>query len=85
MESFIHIIDHTAKTRGMKTRIFSVEYGKIPDFNYVRAKEDCINGYRYLVQDLGIDPKKIIVGKVNKKRKKVKIKIKIKLTYVYSW
>lgn len=77
MDSFIHIIDHTAKTRGMKTRIFSIEYGKIPDSNYVRAKEDCINGYRYLVQDLGIDPKKIIVGKVNKKRKKVRKKTDI--------
>ncbi|GAA5801860.1 hypothetical protein HPULCUR_007315 [Helicostylum pulchrum] len=62
MESFIHIIDHIAKTRGMKTHIFSVEYAKIPDFKYFRAKEDCINGYRYLVQDLGIDPKKIVVA-----------------------
>lgn len=62
MESFIHIIDHIEKTRDKKTRIFSVDYGLMPDFKHSKAKEDCLNGYRYLLNDLNIDPKKIVFG-----------------------
>lgn len=62
MESFTHIIEHLRTTRGLNVRIFSVDYGKMLDANYSRSKEDCMNGYRYLVQDLKIDPKKIVLG-----------------------
>lgn len=60
MESFTHIIEHLRKARGLNVRIFSVDYAKTFENNYARSKEDCLNGYRYLVQDLKIDPKKIV-------------------------
>jgi acetyl esterase/lipase len=63
MESFIQIIEHLKMSRGIKARIFSVEYGLNPEANYDRTKEDCLNAYRYLIQDLNIDSKKIVFGK----------------------
>lgn len=63
MESFTHIIEHLKKTRGIDARIFSVEYGMNPEVNYERTKQDCLNGYKYLIQDLKLNPKKIVFGK----------------------
>lgn len=62
MESFTHIIEHIRKTGGIDARIFSIEYGLAPEVNYFRSKEDCVNGYRYLVNDLQLNPKKIVFG-----------------------
>lgn len=60
MESFIHIIEYLKETRGLNIRIFSVEYNRMPEVNYYRTKEDCLNGYRYLINDVKIDPKTIV-------------------------
>lgn len=60
MESFIHIIEYLRETRGMNVRIFSIDYNRMPEVNYDRTKEDCLNGYRYLINHVKIDPKKIV-------------------------
>ena len=62
-ESFKHIVDHLKSTRGMNVRIFSINYGMFPEAKYTQSKEDCIQGYRYLVEDLKINPKRIVFGK----------------------
>lgn len=63
MESFIHIIDYLKEKRGIEARIFSAEYGMKPEVDYHRTKEDCMNAYRYLIQDLGISAKRIVFGR----------------------
>ncbi|KAL7315952.1 hypothetical protein PS15m_005111 [Mucor circinelloides] len=60
MESFIHIIEYLRETRGLNVRIFSIEYNRMPEVNYYKTKEDCLNGYRYLINHVKIDPKKIV-------------------------
>ncbi|KAI8972752.1 Alpha/Beta hydrolase protein [Pilobolus umbonatus] len=60
MESYIHIIEYLKRKRNMNVRVFTVDYRRLPETNYYQTKEDCMTGYRYLVQDLGIDPKKIV-------------------------
>jgi acetyl esterase/lipase len=63
MDSFIHIIEHLRKTKGLDVRIFSIDYDMMPDVQYAKTKEDAMKGYMYLIQDLEINPKKVIVGK----------------------
>ncbi|KAI9484168.1 MAG: Alpha/Beta hydrolase protein [Benjaminiella poitrasii] len=60
MESFIHIIQYLKKTRDMNARIFSIEYNRMPEVNYRHTREDCLNGYRYLIEELKLNPKKIV-------------------------
>ncbi|KAI8988092.1 Alpha/Beta hydrolase protein [Mycotypha africana] len=62
MESFIHIIEHLKKQKKLKTRIFSIEYSLMPKVTYDRTKQDCMEGYRYLIEDLKLDSKKIVIA-----------------------
>lgn len=65
MDSFVEIIDHLKQTKGMDACIFSIDYSRSPEVKYNRTKEDCLNGYRYLVNELKIDPKRIVFSKRN--------------------
>ncbi|KAG2210044.1 hypothetical protein INT47_003480 [Mucor saturninus] len=59
-DSFMRII-HRLKEKGMDARIFSIDYGLCPEVQFDRSKQDCMDGYRYLVKELQIDPKRIVL------------------------
>jgi hypothetical protein len=63
LESYIHIIEYLKKTRNMDVRVFAVQYQMRPEVNYSTTKTDVMNGYRYLIEDLKINPQKVVVGK----------------------
>lgn len=60
MDSFMHIINHLKKTKGLNVRIFSIEYTRMPEVKYENTKQDCLDGYRYLVKALHVPANKII-------------------------
>lgn len=63
LRSFLHIIEHVKNKHGLTARILSVEYTLTPEARYPTAQKECVRSYEYLVNELGIDPSKIIVGK----------------------
>lgn len=63
-DSFMEITEYLQKTKNMDARIFSIEYSMSPEVQFERTKQDAIDGYRYLVQELGIDPKRIVFSKL---------------------
>ncbi|KAI8369564.1 Alpha/Beta hydrolase protein [Radiomyces spectabilis] len=62
MASFTHIIERLDKIHGSRAAILSVEYTLAPEAAFPRARDECVDAYRYLVHSLGVDPRRIIVA-----------------------
>lgn len=62
-DSFMEIIDCLLKTKNMVARIFTIDYSLAPEVQFDRTKQDCMDGYRYLVNELKVDPKHIVLSK----------------------
>lgn len=62
INSFINILKRLKKKHGISARIFAVDYRMVPEFTYPTPGEDCMAAYSYLVNDLSINPSRIIIG-----------------------
>lgn len=43
--------------------MFSIDYNMAPEVNFSRTSADALGGYRYLVDELKIHPKRIVLSK----------------------
>ncbi|RUS29436.1 Alpha/Beta hydrolase protein [Jimgerdemannia flammicorona] len=61
MDSWILWIEELKK-HGLNAKILSLEYGLAPMNKYPSQLQESLRAYKYLIEDLKIDPSKIILG-----------------------
>lgn len=62
MPTFQLIINYLRKEHHIRSSILSVEYSLSPEHVWPKASHECINAYRYLIHQLGINPSKVILA-----------------------
>ncbi|KAG2172434.1 hypothetical protein INT43_004976 [Umbelopsis isabellina] len=61
MTTFVRWIK-AMEERGLSCVIYSAEYRLAPEHKFPAAAIDCIESYRSIIEDYGVDPKKIMMG-----------------------
>ncbi|KAI9281297.1 Alpha/Beta hydrolase protein [Umbelopsis sp. AD052] len=59
---YIKILENLKTAHSVNARILSVNYVRTPEAIYPKQRDECMGCYNYLIKDLGIDPKKVIIG-----------------------
>ncbi|KAG2225185.1 hypothetical protein INT45_009514 [Circinella minor] len=60
MPSYLYFIEQLAKVHNIKARVFTVEYGLVPEAHWPQPRQDVEEAYSYLIRDLDVDPAKVI-------------------------
>ncbi|ORX47145.1 alpha/beta-hydrolase [Hesseltinella vesiculosa] len=60
MDTYIGWIDQLKKTHNFDVLIMSVHYRLAPEYHYPSPVEDVVHAYEHLINDLGVNPHKVI-------------------------
>ncbi|KAI9308910.1 Alpha/Beta hydrolase protein [Cunninghamella echinulata] len=62
MSAFTSWLELLKTNHGLNAVIISIEYGLAPRVTYPTPVKECINAYKYLTEDIGVCPSKVIVS-----------------------